>query len=269
MEDVREEDAEVAECGSVDDDSVFACPGVGIRAICRELSVSRKAVRRALRTEGVPRYQRPQRQIPKLEPFEARIQELYFRDHLIGSRIVREVRGAGYSGSASALHAYGAYCPGVASPSRKRLELLAETKGVQVVSPNLLGSPDQVEEIVGDVDESPGQHVCPPRCQEHGELRGSLRRDHRRVGHVSQPLLSGSRLVHVVHQGPPQAGAGTHRENADTVLPGRRGEAVGQTQESRLSARVVRKVGRGFDGHVAGHVDDPTPPTSDHAGQSA
>lgn len=84
----------------------LAAQGMGIRAICRELSVSRKAVRRALRTEGVPKYARPARPNPKLEPYEAQIRELYFRDHLIGSRIVREVRKVGYRGSTSALYAY-------------------------------------------------------------------------------------------------------------------------------------------------------------------
>src|SRR5215210_3748492 len=83
----------------------LSAQGLGIRAICRELSVSRKAVRRALRTDGVPKYERPVRPNPKLEPFEAQIREWYYRDHLIGSRIVRELRGAGYRGSASALYA--------------------------------------------------------------------------------------------------------------------------------------------------------------------
>jgi len=80
--------------------------GTGIRAIARELSLSRKAVRRALRNEGVPRYQRPPRPNPQLVPFEARLREWYFRDHLIGSRIVRELRKAGYAGSTSALYSY-------------------------------------------------------------------------------------------------------------------------------------------------------------------
>ncbi len=80
--------------------------GLGVRAITRELSLSRKAVRRALRSEGVPHYQRPPRPNPKLVPFEARIREWYFREHLIGSRILRDLRGAGYSGSASALYTY-------------------------------------------------------------------------------------------------------------------------------------------------------------------
>jgi transposase len=80
--------------------------GMGIRAITRELSLSRKAVRRALRSDGVPRYQRSKRPNRQLVPFEARIRELYFRDHLIGSRIFRELRKLGYTGSASALYSY-------------------------------------------------------------------------------------------------------------------------------------------------------------------
>src|SRR5215831_6029971 len=47
--------------------------GVGIRAICRELRVSRTAVRHALRSEGPPRYQRPARPNPQLVPYEAQI----------------------------------------------------------------------------------------------------------------------------------------------------------------------------------------------------
>jgi transposase len=80
--------------------------GLGIRAITRELNLSRKAVRRALRMEEAPRYQRPKRPNLKLLPFEARIREGYFREHLIGSRILRELRAQGYAGSASALYTY-------------------------------------------------------------------------------------------------------------------------------------------------------------------
>lgn len=80
--------------------------GVGIRAICRDLGISRKAVRHALRSEGPPHYQRTARPNGQLVPFEARIRELYFTQKLIGSRIVRELRTAGYTGSTSALYAY-------------------------------------------------------------------------------------------------------------------------------------------------------------------
>ena len=70
----------------------LAAQGMGIRAICRELSVSRKAVRRALRTEGVPKYERPSRPNPKLAPYEAQIRET--------ARLIAESALAGLFGEA-------------------------------------------------------------------------------------------------------------------------------------------------------------------------
>ena len=80
--------------------------GVGIRAICRQLGVSRTAVRHALRSAGLPRYQRPTRPNPQLVAYEAQIHRWYFGQHLIGSRILRELRKLGYSGGPTALYAY-------------------------------------------------------------------------------------------------------------------------------------------------------------------
>ncbi len=80
--------------------------GLGVRAIARELSVTRQTVRRALRREGAPRYQRPTRANPKLEPFCAQVRELYFGKHLIGSRIFRDLEAAGYRGGKTALYEY-------------------------------------------------------------------------------------------------------------------------------------------------------------------
>ena len=80
--------------------------GVGIRGICRELGVARKTVRRALRGGGPPKYERPPRPNPALEPFQAQIRELYFTKRLIGSRILRELRALGYAGSPSAFYAH-------------------------------------------------------------------------------------------------------------------------------------------------------------------
>ena len=80
--------------------------GKSIRAIARELTISRKAVRHALRSEGLAKYERARRANPKLDPFLPQIRELYFQKHLIGSRILREVRGQGYMGSATPLYAY-------------------------------------------------------------------------------------------------------------------------------------------------------------------
>jgi transposase len=44
--------------------------GYGTRSIAREVGVARNTVRHALRSQGPPRYQRPGRSNPKLEPFK-------------------------------------------------------------------------------------------------------------------------------------------------------------------------------------------------------
>ena len=80
--------------------------GKGIRAIAKELGVARKTVRLALRREGSPKYERPTRPNPKLDPYLATIRELYFKKHLIGSRILRELQSQGYDGGQTALYAY-------------------------------------------------------------------------------------------------------------------------------------------------------------------
>jgi transposase len=80
--------------------------GVGIRAICRQLGISRTAVRRALRSDEPPHYQRPARPNPQLAAYETQIHAWYFGQHLIGSRIVRELRKLGYTGGPTALYAY-------------------------------------------------------------------------------------------------------------------------------------------------------------------
>ena len=80
--------------------------GMGIRAIAKELGVARKTVRHALRAEDVPKYERPKRPNPQLDPYAPQIRELYFQKHLIGSRILRELRAVGYTGGKSALYTY-------------------------------------------------------------------------------------------------------------------------------------------------------------------
>src|SRR5579872_2271713 len=80
--------------------------GKGIRAIANELGIARKTVRHALRAEGTPKYERAKRDNPKLDPFCPAIRELYFQKHLIGSRILREIRAKGYTGGPTALYGY-------------------------------------------------------------------------------------------------------------------------------------------------------------------
>jgi transposase len=79
--------------------------GKGIREIAQELGVARNTVRHALRDEGLPKYQRPKRENPKLDPYLPKIRELYFQKHLRGSRILRELETAGYTGGRTALYA--------------------------------------------------------------------------------------------------------------------------------------------------------------------
>jgi len=80
--------------------------GRSIRDIARELSVSRNTVRAALREDSPPRYARPSRPNPQLEPFAAQIEPMLFEQKFIGTRILRELRGLGYEGSRSALYLY-------------------------------------------------------------------------------------------------------------------------------------------------------------------
>lgn len=92
--------------------------GKGIMEVARELGVSRQSVRRALAAEGQPRYQRRSAQGTKLEPYRALVRELYLGKHLIGTRILRELRAAGYQGGLSILYDYLRTLKGTALPQK-------------------------------------------------------------------------------------------------------------------------------------------------------
>jgi transposase len=78
--------------------------GHSISAISRQLRLSRKAIRRALRNNQPPRYQRNPVENPQLVPFIPAIQQMTSEQHLIGSRILNEIRTLGYQGSAAAFY---------------------------------------------------------------------------------------------------------------------------------------------------------------------
>jgi len=80
--------------------------GQSIRAIARELSLSRNTVRAALRGDDPPCYVRPGRPNPQLEPFADQIRQMLVEKQFIGTRILRELRALGYQGSQSALYEY-------------------------------------------------------------------------------------------------------------------------------------------------------------------
>ncbi len=78
--------------------------GHSISAISRQLHLSRKAIRRALRSTQPPRYQRKLVENPQLAPFIPVIREMTTEQHLIGSRILNELRARGYEGSPAAFY---------------------------------------------------------------------------------------------------------------------------------------------------------------------
>ncbi len=88
---------------------VLARQGHGIKAIARELGLSRNTVRKYLRGEAVaPRYRREGRP-GKLEPFKGYLQERVAaaRPHWIPATVLlREIREQGYGGGISQLKAY-------------------------------------------------------------------------------------------------------------------------------------------------------------------
>jgi len=104
--------------------------GTPIRAICRELGVSRNTVRQALRSQSPPKYERPAKLNPALAPFEAQIRTWYFGEKLIGSRILRELRARGYDGHRSAVYRFLAKLKD-AAPSTKVTERFETPPGQQ------------------------------------------------------------------------------------------------------------------------------------------
>jgi len=80
--------------------------GKGIRAIARETGASRQAGRRAIAAESEPRYSRKPATETKLEPHHELIRRLYLKKHLIGTRILKEIRKRGYKGGRSILYDY-------------------------------------------------------------------------------------------------------------------------------------------------------------------
>ena len=80
--------------------------GKSVRAIARELGISRNTVRAALASDKPPKYTRPTRPNPQLKPYADQIREMLEEKEFIGTRILREIRGKGYKGSTSALYVY-------------------------------------------------------------------------------------------------------------------------------------------------------------------
>jgi transposase len=80
--------------------------GLGTRKIAKQVGVARNTVRQAVRSEGPPKYERPPRPNPKLEPLRDVIRRMLTNDHFIGSRILKEIRTMGYDGSQMAFYRF-------------------------------------------------------------------------------------------------------------------------------------------------------------------
>jgi transposase len=92
----------------------FFVQGKAIKAICRDLGVSRKVVRKVIRSGATEfRYQREDQPLPKIDRWRDILDELLLaneakasRERLTLIRIFEELRGRGYDGSYDAVRRY-------------------------------------------------------------------------------------------------------------------------------------------------------------------
>src|SRR5438552_6787111 len=88
--------------------------GKAIKAICRELRVSRKVVRKVLRSEATEfRYEREEQPLPRIGPGQESLDRLLVsneakpsRERLTLIRVFEELRGLGYAGGYDAVRRY-------------------------------------------------------------------------------------------------------------------------------------------------------------------
>jgi transposase len=88
--------------------------GKAIKAICRELGVSRKVVRKVLRSEATEfRYEREEQPLPRIGPWQAELDRLLVaneakpgRERLTLIRVFENLRGQGYEGGYDAVRRY-------------------------------------------------------------------------------------------------------------------------------------------------------------------
>ena len=93
----------------------FFVQGKSIKAICRELRVSRKVVRKVIRSEATEfRYEREAQPLPKIGPWRDKLDQLLLanesktsRERLTLIRLFEELRGLGYDGGYDAVRRYG------------------------------------------------------------------------------------------------------------------------------------------------------------------
>src|ERR1700684_218788 len=92
----------------------FFVQGKSIKLICRELRVSRKVVRKVIRSKATEfRYEREVQPLPKIGPWADQLDELLLanegktaRERLTLIRLFEELRGRGYGGGFAAVRRY-------------------------------------------------------------------------------------------------------------------------------------------------------------------
>jgi transposase len=92
----------------------FFGQGKAIKAICRELGLSRKVVRKVIRSGATEfHYEREHQPLPKIGPWRERLDAMLLanatkpaREQLTLTRIYEELRGAGYDGGYDAVRRY-------------------------------------------------------------------------------------------------------------------------------------------------------------------
>ena len=95
-------------------DARFFVQGKSIKAICRELRVSRKVVRKVVRSEATEfRYEREAQPLPQIGPWRDKLDQLLLtnegkaaRERLTLIRLFEELRGIGYGGGYDAVRRY-------------------------------------------------------------------------------------------------------------------------------------------------------------------
>jgi hypothetical protein len=88
--------------------------GQPIKAICRDLGVSRKVVRKVIRSEATEfRYEREAQPLPRIGPWIEKLDQLLSanegkasRERLTLIRLFEELRGCGYAGGYDAVRRY-------------------------------------------------------------------------------------------------------------------------------------------------------------------
>lgn len=80
--------------------------GYGKRTIARMLGVSRNTVKRVLKQEDIPKYERQKLPSKKIDPFLEIAKEMFWEKEYIGTRILTEIKKEGYTGSLTTLYRF-------------------------------------------------------------------------------------------------------------------------------------------------------------------